>query len=607
MRLERPARYVPALIALMCMGAVSTPLFAQTSGSVALSTWRDIRGQSYSPSTINLHKATVFFFCSTQCPISNIYTPRMVELAQKYQALGVQFFFVSPNREDSAEAVAKYAKARNISFPVVKDNELKLADSLHASRTPEAVLVDALGVARYIGGIDDNPDRPKIVRNLLQDALEAVLAGKPVKIGRSIPPGCVIFRDAVSATSKANANVNYAQNVAPILYKSCVGCHRPGETGPFSLETYQQARTWGKAIKDYTARRQMPPWKATPGVGDFHDARTLTDSEIATLASWADTGMAKGDMKRCPSVPQPPKEGWSLGKPDEVAQSETPYHVRPEGRDVYRNFVIPVDTSVDRFINGLEFRADKRAVVHHIILFFDLSGLSVELDRADPEPGYSSNDFAIGVPMGKAIWVAGWAPGNTPRLLPKGTAFWLPKGAKVVLQVHYHKNGQDQYDRSRAGLHFVEESGVKRAVFTGEVVYPFLNLRPGVANQTVVSRSTLRQDTEVISVMPHMHFLGRKMSLTAKVPGGSPIPMIAINDWDFNWQETYSYKQPLHLPKGTRLELNAVYDNSEDNPRQPSHPPVPVHWGEATTDEMCIGFYQYTLPYQKGMAPVPSD
>lgn len=607
MRLKRPIYSVFALIALMCVGAASTSLHALPGAGASLPAWKDTRGQIYSRETLSQYKATVFFFGSTQCPISNIYTPRMVELSKKYQPLGVQFFFVNPNREDTAETVVNYAKSRGIAFPLIKDNDLKLANSLHANRTPEAVMVDTLGEVRYIGGIDDNTDRTKIVRNLLQDALDAVLAGKPVKIARTIALGCVIFRDSVTAPSKASANVNYAQQVAPILYKHCVGCHRPGETGPFSLETYQQARTWGRAIKDYTARRQMPPWKAVAGIGDFHDARVMADSEIATLANWVDSGMAKGDMKRCPTLPPAPKEGWKLGKPSEIAQPEAPYHLRPEGKDVYRNFVIPVDSSVDRFINGVEFQADSRAVVHHMIVYIDLSGQSVKLDKADPEPGYSSNDFAIGIPMNKAVWVSAWAPGNSPRFLPEGTAFWLPKGSKVVLQVHYHKNGQDRYDRSRVGLHFVEASSVKKVVFTGEIIYPFLNLRPGVANQTVVSKATLQRDTEVIAVMPHMHYLGRKMSLTARVPGSSPIPMIAINDWDFNWQETYAYKQPLHLPKGTRLEMSAVYDNSEDSPRQPSHPPKWVHWGEATTDEMCIGFYQYTLPYQKGMVPIGSE
>ncbi len=513
MQYKQPFHSLLTLCALLCVGFIGSASHAAPK-STTLSSWKDLQGKTYTAETLKQHQATVFFFGSTQCPISNIYTPRMVELAHTYQPKGVQFFFVSPNREDSPDTIIQYIKARNITFPAIKDDDLKIADSLHANRTPEAVLVDSTGEVRYLGRIDDNTDRTKIVRNHLKDALDAVLTGKPVAIARTIPLGCVIFRDNL-IPAKVTSKVTYSQHVAPILYKHCVGCHRPGETGPFSLETYQQARTWGKYIKEYTARRQMPPWKAEPGIGDFHDARVMTKEEIVTLASWVDSGMPTGDMKRCPSVPALPKEGWQLGKPDEIVQSDTPYRLTSEGRDVYRNFVVPIDTSTDRFIKAVEFRADKRAVVHHIILYFDLSGKSVELDKADPEPGYSSNDFAIGVPSNSAIWVTGWAPGNTPRNLPEGTAFWLPKGAKVVMQVHYHKNGQEQYDRSQIGLHFGEESRVKRAVFTGEVVYPFLNLKPGLARIPVKSGGYVTQDTEVIAVMPHMHYLGRKISLAA--------------------------------------------------------------------------------------------
>lgn len=602
--MKRETKRFFLLCTTLYMGLIATTLQAQKFAPltpVAVPTFSDLSGKRFGLTTVASKKATVFFYGSSQCPISNIYTPRLVELSNRYEKQGVQFFFVDANKEDSPALLRSYTTARHITFPAIKDDGLVLADTLHATHTPQVIVLDSSAIVRYRGRIDDNQDRTKVIRNELKDALDALLAGEKVKISRTLPFGCEIFRGTVKTTSLAT-NITYSQHVAQILYKNCVGCHRPGESGPFSLETYQQAKTWGKAIKAYTTRRQMPPWKAAPGIGDFKDARIMSDTEIATVTKWVDSGMPAGDLKRCPKVPEPPSTGFKLGKPDQIICSPTPYRLGAEGTDVYRNFVVPVDTNEDRFIKGLEFQADNRAVVHHIIVFFDLSGKSVDLDNADPEPGYSSNDLAIGVPFDKTVWVAGWAPGNSPRLLPKGTAFFLPKGTKVVLQVHYHKNGQEQYDRSRVGLYFDEEKNIQKIVQTGEVANPFLNIKPGLANQQFRSTRALSSDTEIIAVMPHMHMLGRQMKLTAQTPDGKEVPLIHINDWDFNWQETYVFKQPLQFPKSTLLKLVAEYDNTESNPRQPSHPPKSVFFGEATTDEMCIGFFQFTRPYIKGVS-----
>ena len=236
-----------------------------------------------------------------------------------------------------------------------------------------------------------------------------------------------------------------------------------------------------------------------------------------------------------------------------------------------------------------------------MILYIDLSGESVKLDEKDPEPGYSvpNGNGGIGVPMDKTLWVAGWAPGNTPRFLPDGCAFPIPKGSHLVLQVHYHKNGAKLKDQSKIALFLADESKIENVVYTGALIYPFLNLKPGVANQPATTSQVLPRDLKVIAVMPHMHMLGRQIGMTAELPDGTKQSLINIDDWDFNWQETYRFKNPPTFPKGTKLVLNASFDNTENNPRQPSHPPKAVSWGEETTDEMCIGFFQYLVPYKK--------
>ncbi len=600
--------FVP-FAALGLLIAAVAPTLAEESRDAALRptapiVWRDLGGKSYSLDSVRASKASVFYFASTQCPISNIYTPRMVEIAKEYSAKGVQFFLVDSNREDKPEAMKQWAKLRGIAFPLVKDDGAKLADALFANRTPEAVALDSETRPRYIGRIDDNPDRTKIIRHDLKNALDALLAGKSIAIPRTRSFGCEIFHDSAPVAKAGGATVTYAKDVAPILYQNCLSCHRDGESGPFALATYAQAKTWAKSIKEYTTRKQMPPWKAVAGYGDFHDARTLTEAQITTLAKWADTGEASGDLKTAPPVPARPAKGWALGEPGKpgdpgvVLQPDRAYQLAAEGDDVYRQFVLPIDADQDLYIRGMEFQTDNPGVVHHMIAYFDLSGKSVALtnNMKDGQPGYSVNDAGgIGIPFTKTVWAAGWAPGNTARFLPTGCAFRLPKGAKIVLQVHYHKNGAILTDRSRVALHFADPNAVKSEVKTGMILNFLFDLKPGESHHVVESSVRLAKDTTIISVMPHMHLLGRQMQITASLPSGRETPMIFINDWNFNWQETYAYKKPLQFPAGTKLTMQAVFDNSESNPRQPSHPPREVTWGEQTIDEMCIGFYQYLV------------
>ncbi len=561
-------------------------------------TWTDVQGHAYSLKQVASAKATVFLFSSTQCPISNIYTPRLIALSTEFAPRGVRFFLVNSNREDTLAAVRRYAQDRQFPFPAVKDRGTALADWLGAVTTPEAVILDSRGLVRYRGRIDDNKERDKVFRQDVREALNDLLAGRMVARPRTLAFGCAIFRDSVAPHVAASGTVTYTRDVAPILYRNCVACHRKGEVGPFALETYQEARTWAAQIKDYTAHRLMPPWKAVPGHGDFRDARVLSDPEIATLAHWVNSGAPQGNPKDLPPMPHfRPASDWTLGTPDLVLQAARPYHLEPEGRDVYREFVLPVDFKTDRYVRGVDFMPDNRAVVHHIILFFDLSGKSAELDGKEKEPGYTVPGVGIGIPQEKTVWVAGWAPGNTPGLLPPGTAFKIPAGAKLVLQVHYHKDGKTEVDHSRIGLHFAQGQVDKIMQVWGMVNADF-DLKPGLANQEVKQSLVLPMDVHVWAVSPHMHMLGREMQMTATLPDGTQQPIVWVNDWDFNWQETYRYKEPLALPKGTRIDLVAHFDNSEQNPRQPSHPPKEVFWGEQTTDEMCIGFLIFTQDQQ---------
>ncbi|VTS04434.1 ascorbate-dependent monooxygenase [Tuwongella immobilis] len=382
----------------------------------------------------------------------------------------------------------------------------------------------------------------------------------------------------------ANQPPTFTKDVAPILWNHCASCHRPGEIGPFPLLTYQDAAKRAKFLVDVTESRRMPPWKPAPGHGKFQDERRLGDAELATLAKWAQAGAPEGDAKDLPKMPSFP-EGWQLGTPDLILKMPESFTVPAEGRDLLQCFVIPMGLQKDQMVAAWEFRPGNRKVVHHAILYTDHTGQARLRDRLDPKPGYQSFGGPGILPSGG---LGGWAPGSTPRFLPDGTGKFLRNGSDLVLQIHYHPNGKEEIDQSQVGIYFVKKP-VKTIV--GGIALRSRNILipPGKADYTIRTESDpLPADAYAIGIAPHMHYIGKSVKVTAHKPDGSEESLLWIPEWDFNWQGAYAYEKPVKLPKGTVVKLEAIYDNSENNPFNPSHPPKLVKWGEQTTDEMCL-------------------
>jgi hypothetical protein len=403
---------------------------------------------------------------------------------------------------------------------------------------------------------------------------------------------------AMGTTSAGGATPTYHRDVSPILQKHCQDCHRPGQVAPFSLLTYEQARKRAADIAGLTADRRMPPWPAsTTEGGPFRDARVLADAEIATLSAWNDAGCPEGDPKDAPPA-RHFESDWRLGTPDLVLRVEEPFTMSTEGTDEFRVFVIPTRLAEGKWISAIDFKPGNPRVVHHILAAFDTSGRAHKKDETDPGPGYRSfGGFGI-FPSGG---LGGWAPGKTPRALPEGLGRYLPAGADVLLQVHYHKSGKPETDASAIGLYYAKGPIDKQV--KGEAVFPprptifsrpNLNIPASDPNYEVTGTWTVDYDAHLWGVAPHMHWLGKDFLLKATRPDGSRTTLIRIDDWNFNWQGTYDLETPVALPVGTRIDMVAHFDNSAKNPDNPNSPPKDVHWGEQTTDEMCIGFLQLT-------------
>jgi Ca2+-binding EF-hand superfamily protein len=384
--------------------------------------------------------------------------------------------------------------------------------------------------------------------------------------------------------------VTYSKDVAPILYKQCAACHRPGEVGPFALLTYKDAARRARHIKEVTAARRMPPWLPEEGPLRFLDERRLTEAELRVLARWAETGAKQGDPR---DLPPPPKftEGWQLGTPDLVIKMPQPFTIPADGADVYQAFVLPVPLEQLKWVKGFEFRPGNRKVVHHANILLDSTGKLRE--RADKEKGPGFRTTAgIEARQTATGALGGWRPGTTARFAMEGFARPVRPGTDVVFNVHYHPSGKVEQDQSSIGLYFTDKPGQKRLFPVSLFVSPdagnskLLDIPAGEKRHRVALSKTVPADSIVYWVTPHAHYLLREMKLTATLPGGKSLPLLSIPSWDFNQQDIYYYATPVNLPQGTRLDLVGYYDNSAENLQNPSDPPHEVQWGERTTDEM---------------------
>jgi mono/diheme cytochrome c family protein len=392
---------------------------------------------------------------------------------------------------------------------------------------------------------------------------------------------------------------NFAADIAPMIYANCTTCHRPGQSAPFSLLSYDDVKKRGRTIAEVTERRYMPPWHAARAAGfaELRDERRLRDQDIATIKAWVAADMPPGDLSKAPKPPVFPA-GWPLGVPDLILSLPNPITVPAEGRDLYRNVTLDVDLPVDRWILAIDYHPTARAVVHHALFFVEPS--DVKVTDADVVPGLGRALLAGrgraggGARLGAAdeAWggLGGWVPGVTPRFFPDGVAQPMPKHSNVIMQMHLHPSGKEEREAGQLGLYFAKTPPLKS--LTGVQVPPAFGFAAGIdipageARFVIKDSFVLPVDVETFGARGHAHYLGREMKLTATLPNGSTRGLLWIDKWDFAWQDSYYFKTPIVLPAGTRLDVELAYDNSTGNPRNPNVPPVRVKWGRESEDEM---------------------
>jgi len=391
--------------------------------------------------------------------------------------------------------------------------------------------------------------------------------------------------------------VTFTESIAPIVYANCVTCHRPGEVAPFSLISYEDVAKRGALIAKVTESRYMPPWHAEPGDAAFVGERRLTDAQIAAFATWVKQGMPRGDEAKMPKLPAFPPDGWRLGQPDLVLDMPVGFDVPASGPDVFRNFVLPTKLTEDKWVRGIEFRPSARKVVHHAIFSQVPGGSRAALDGADGRPGFGGLSAVgiLGNGQDSSSGLGGWAVGAQPMFFPSAMVTRLPKGSDFLLQLHFHPSGKVETERSQIGIYFADKPP-QSTVFSVELPALFgfgagIDIPPGEKRFTLTDSFTLPGDVRIFMANAHAHYLATQMNAVATLPDGSTRRMLFIRDWDFNWQDGYVYKAPVSLPKGTRLDVTLIYDNSAENPRNPISPPRRAVFGEQSFDEMgAVGF-----------------
>jgi hypothetical protein len=378
------------------------------------------------------------------------------------------------------------------------------------------------------------------------------------------------------------APVTFTKDVAPILYENCVRCHRPDEIAPMSLLTYQDARPWAKSIRQRVAERTMPPWFADPAHGEFSNDLRLSQKDIDTIVAWVDRGAPKGDDKDMPAAP-PYAPGWTIAEPDAIFSLPVEQPVPADGVVPYLYFTVPTNFAEDKWIQALEIKPGNRKVVHHVIV-------------SVLEPGAERGPITQGGDKAPVDVVRSQLGGTTPNrpgaVFPEGTARLVKAGSSLVFQMHYTPNGEATKDRTSIGLVFAKKPPQK-VLRTGLAINTRFVIPPGDPNHEVRSVATVSEDATLYTLMPHMHFRGKDFTYTAVYPDGRSEILLRVPKYDFNWQLTYSLKKPLALPKGTRIECVAHFDNSKANLANPD-PTAEVKWGDQTWEEMMIGWYSYT-------------
>jgi len=415
-----------------------------------------------------------------------------------------------------------------------------------------------------------------------------------------------LFNFGYSLKPNCQQEVNFAQHIAPIIYNKCTLCHRPGEIGPMPLTNYQEVKDVGRTLKYVTKTKYMPPYMADPSYSTLLNENILTDEQIGLISRWVDNGMPRGNSKSEPSPPVFPKLS-ALGKPDLVLEMSEYFTHKGNNKDNYQFFVLPTGLTKDKKVKAIEFRPGNTKILHHAVIIEDVSGVAARMDSETEEYGFDGEGgfFALaneGVPQ--RIY-GGYLPGQSTFYFPEGTAQTLSANSDMVIQVHYAPYAKEEKDKSHVNIFFADEDEVIEREVKEQLILPSPDLigKPFIMPADEITEFhgvwNIEKDISLLSLIPHMHLIGKHWEIFLERPSGEIVPLLRINDWDFNWQGSYFFTKYIPAFAGDRLHAIASYDNTASNPNNPHNPPQKMKWGLGTSNEMYYLLYYY-VDYNEG-------
>jgi hypothetical protein len=510
-------------------------------------------------------KAVVLMTHDDECAAVSDALPALEQAKASYSGRGVEFLMI--NTQDDRDAVA--AKVQGSSIPVLLDDTHLVSESLQLTRAGEVLVIDPKGwKIAYRGPLD----KARSGNALLTGALDAVLAGQPVKKAQIAARGCVVKE---AKPSKEGAKVSYAEQIAPLLIDNCVTCHRAGGIGPWQMTSYDMIKGFAPMIREVVRTKRMPPWHADPHVGTWDGDRSLTTQEKETLVHWIEAGARRG------KGPDPLAElhktwsEWAFGKPDMVIEVPA-FDVPATGIVDYKRYVVPNTLGRDVWVRATDVIPGERTVVHHVIV-----------GVYDPKIA----DERMRMIKASSPSLGAYVPGNGPTLYPQDTGVLVRKDQSFAFQMHYTVSGKPAHDVTRLGLYFRDKAPTYEFK-TVALANPNIKIPPNTKEHAETIAQVFPRDMIIYRLTPHAHFRGRASQFTAVYPDGREQLLLSVPKYDFNWQTTYTLKTPLQVPAGTKIVHTTVYDNSAQNPANPD-PNRTVPWGEQSFDEMLYGVVQF--------------
>ncbi|WP_372786436.1 redoxin family protein [Phenylobacterium sp.] len=482
--------------------------------------------------------------------------PKLKALKAAYGQKGVEFMMLNSNLKDSREAIQAEAAKAGYDTPILMDANQLVGESLGVSRSAEVFVVDPKSwKVAYRGAL---------AGEATAKALDALTAGQPVNVAAAAPS----HGAAIAFPERGVSKVSYAKDIAPILEAKCVACHQEGGIGPFAMTNYAMVKGFAPMIREVVRTDRMPPYHADPHIGKFSDDQRLSPEQVKTLVHWIEAGAPRGEGADPLGAVKHVALEWPLGKPDVIINVPA-YTIPASGVVDYQRPAVASPMTEGKWVRAATIKPGSRQGVHHL-----LTGWMAEM----PADGRSSET------KWAASLGAGYAVGAESNIMPADTGTYLPPGGAIGFQAHYTPFGKEVVDKSQIALYFYDKPP-ELIMHSVVVIDNTIVIPPGEARHQEVAYVEFPHDALLYSAFPHAHYRAYSSDLWIRYPDGKEKLLLSLPRYDFNWQRSYTFAEPIKVPAGSKLIAHYVYDNSKRNPSNPD-PKIQVTWGEQSFQEM---------------------